>query len=279
MSSYIRFDWAMKNILQYSSNYEILEGLFSVVLNQPIKIFNIFRNIQGNEEEFDNPFRIDVMATNAQKEIILIELQHHNEKAYFNRVIFGTSNFITKCVNSKIDCPFVSHIYCINVVHFPLMPSKEKVFCGKRELKAVESQELLTHSPFTRQNFDTSEDFYLYPEYHILCVYGFKEWTKNPLEQWIYYLNTGEIPDSTNTPGLTEVQRHLNMDWFNESEMKSYYRHLEDLAILNDNISTGRAEGRVEERWENARKMKSIGLSQDVIQQVTGLTVDYLELL
>ena len=23
MSSYIRFDWAMKNILQYSNNYEI----------------------------------------------------------------------------------------------------------------------------------------------------------------------------------------------------------------------------------------------------------------
>lgn len=288
-NSYIRFDWAMRNILQFSSNYAILEGLFSTVLNQSVKIFNIFRNVKGNEEEFDNPFRIDVLAVNDQKEIILIELQHHNERAYFDKIIFGTSNFITKCVNSSGLYPFVRHIHCINVVHFPLMASKEKVFRGKKNLKSPGTQELLTHVPFIRQSFDVSEEFYLHPEFHVLCVHGFDEWTDNPLEQWIYYLNTGNIPDSASALGLTEAKEYLKMDWFNEEEMKSYYRHLDDLAILRDNIDTGRAEGRAEglmegraegeakAKLETARNMKAMGLSLEIIRQATGLSGEEIE--
>ena len=39
----------------------------------------------------------------------------------------------------------------------------------------------------------------------------------------------------------------------------------------------GRAEGREEERLNTARKMKALGMPNDLISQVTGLSVEFLE--
>ena len=91
----------------------------------------------------------------------------------------------------------------------------------------------------------------LYPEYYILKVNGFNQIAKSPLEEWIYYLNTGEIPSSATVLELEEA--------------RAYYRHLDNIVILHDNIYTereeGRAEGREEANWDNARNLKKTGSS------------------
>jgi len=52
----------------------------------------------------------------------------------------------------------------------------------------------------------------LYPEYYILRVNDFDKWSKIPLNQWIYFLNTGETPDDADAPGLVEVRELLNVE-------------------------------------------------------------------
>ena len=49
----------------------------------------------------------------------------------------------------------------------------------------------------------------LYPEYYILKVNGFNQIAKSPLEEWIYYLNTGEIPSSATVLELEEARERL----------------------------------------------------------------------
>lgn len=48
-------------------------------------------------------------------------------------------------------------------------------------------------------------------------------------------------------------------------ELKAYYKHLDNIVILRDNIMTERAEGRAERRAEEkiaiARNLKSLGLT------------------
>lgn len=39
---YIRFDWAAKNILRDKANFCILEGLITVLLQEPVHIIEIF---------------------------------------------------------------------------------------------------------------------------------------------------------------------------------------------------------------------------------------------
>lgn len=90
----------------------------------------------------------------------------------------------------------------------------------------------------------------LYPEYYILKVNDFNSVAKSPLEEWIYYLNTGEIPDNATAPGLDKAREQLKLDKMSKEELKAYYRHLDNIVILKSNIFTEREEGRVEGRAE-----------------------------
>ena len=98
------------------------------------------------------------------------------------------------------------------------------------------------------------------------------------------YLNTGDIPDSATAPGLEEVREHLKIDRMTKDELKAYYRHLDNIVILRDNIYTeraegraegreeGRAEGREEERYSIALSLKELNTPIDVIIKSTGLS-------
>ena len=73
-----------------------------------------------------------------------------------------------------------------------------------------------------------------------------------------------------------------------KDELSAYYRHLDNIVILRDNINTERAEGRVEGREEgraegreeglkeaslnNARNLKHLGVAVEIIAQATGLS-------
>lgn len=124
----------------------------------------------------------------------------------------------------------------------------------------------------------------LYPEYYILKVNDFNQVAKSPLEEWIYYLNTGDNPDNATAPGLHEARERLKLDRMKKEELAAYYRHLDNIVILRDNIYTeraegreegraeGRAEGREEERYSIARNLKQLGASEEVIIKATGLS-------
>ena len=106
------------------------------------------------------------------------------------------------------------------------------------------------------------------------------------MEQWIYFLNTGEIPDDAIAPGLPEAQERLKLARLSKDELNAYYRHLDNVVILRDNIFTerkeGRAEGREEGRKEGekeksmsiARQMKKEGLPVATIVKYTGLSAE-----
>ena len=141
-------------------------------------------------------------------------------------------------------------------------------------------------SPFQKQKFKVSAVSDLYPEYYILKVNDFNKWSKVPLEQWIYFLSTADIPHDATAPGLDEARHKLQLEKMTHAEREAYYRHLDNLVILRDNITTayeegkmeGLAEVRAERRAEGiseiARKMKEGGLSVEQIQQFTGLSLE-----
>lgn len=69
---------------------------------------------------------------------------------------------------------------------------------------------------------------------------------KSPLEERIYYLNTGEIPSTATAPRLEEDRKRLKLDSMTKDELAPYYRHLDNIVILYDNVNTEREEERAE---------------------------------
>ena len=304
MADFIRFDWAMKRLLRDKANFGVLEGFLTTLLDKPIKILKLLESESNQEDEFDKQNRVDLLAENDKGELFIIEVQNNTEFAYFQRMLFGTSKLVTEYINRGQGYENIRKIYSVNIVYFNLGNGTDVVYHGKTEFRGMHNGELLNLSPFQQQKFKASTVSELYPEYYILKVNDFNKWSKVPLEQWIYFLNTGDIPEGATAPGLNEAREKLRLERMGKAELNAYYRHLDNVVILRDNIYTareegmmegraegreegiakgreegraeGRAEGRTEgeqnERIKNARNLKQLGVSTEIISQATGLT-------
>ena len=285
MNNYIRFDWAMKCLLRDKANYAVLEGLMTTLLGQEMKIQKLLESESNQESEFDKANRVDILAENDKGELFIIEIQNNNEYAYFQRMLFGTSKLVTEYINRGEGYENIRKIYSINIVYFNLGNGTDVVYHGKTEFRGIHNGELLSLSPFQQQKFSASVVSDLYPEYYILKVNDFNRWSKVPLEQWIYFLNTGEIPDDANAPGLPEARERLKLDRMSKAELAAYYKHLDNVVILRDNIVTARGEGHIEglaegaqmQNLENAKRMKDKGYSSVDIADITGLAIEEIE--
>ena len=260
--NYIRFDWAMKRLLRNKANFAVLEGFLTTLLEERITIQKLLESESNQEEEYDKYNRVDILAENSKGNLILIEVQNNNEYAYFQRMLFGTSKLVTEYINRGEGYEKVRKVYSVNIVYFTLGHGKDTVYHGKTEFRGIHTGELLELSPFQRQTFKVDAVSDLYPEYYILKVNGFNEVAKTPLEEWIYYLNTGEVPDDATAPGLEGVREHLRISKMPKSELKAYYKHVDDLVILHDNIFTQRDEGRFEGHAEGLEEGRAIGIEE-----------------
>lgn len=306
MSDYIRFDWAMKRLLRDKANFSVLEGLLTTLLNEKITISRLLESESNQESEFDKYNRVDLLAENSKGELILFEIQNNSEYAYFQRILFGTSKLVTEYIYKGDGYEKIRKIYSVNIVYFALGCGTDFVYHSKTEFRGIHTNELLNLSPFQKQTFKVDAVSELYPEYYILKVNDFNRWSELPLEQWIYFLNTGEIPSDATAPGLVEAREKLRLTKLSKGELKAYYRHLDNIVILRDNIYTereegrlegraegrlegraegraeglaegraeGLAEGRAEEKLENARQFKALGVDDEVIAQATGLSLE-----
>lgn len=305
-SKYIRFDWAMKRLLRQKANFGILEGFLTTLLGMKIKIKNMLESESNQEDESDKYNRVDMLAENEKGELFLIEVQNNTEYAYFQRMLFGTSKLVTEYIKKGEGYENVRKIYSVNIVYFSLGKGTDIVYHGKTEFRGIHNGDLLELSPFQRQKFNVEAVSDLYPEYYILKVNDFNRVAKNSLEEWVYYLNTGNVPQGAKAPGMEEVKEQLTINRMNKSERSAYYKHLDNIVILRDNIYTereegrlegraegreegrlegreegreegraeGREEGRAAERQDNAKKMKELGIPATTISQITGLSVE-----
>ena len=276
-SNYIRFDWAMKRLLRNKANFAVLEGFLTTLLGESILIQRLLESESNQEDEYDKYNRVDLLAENSKGELILIEVQNNNEYAYFQRMLFGTSKLVTEYINRGEGYDKVRKVYSVNIVYFSLGSGKDVVYHGKTEFRGIHQGDVLELTPFQKQTFKVDTVSQLYPEYYILKVNYFNQVARSPLKEWIYYLNTGDIPDNATAPGLNEARQRLKLDRMTKEELNAYYRHLDNIVILRDNIFTERAEGERNKQIEIARNLKKAGVSIDVISQSSGLTVDEIE--
>ena len=299
----IRFDWAMKRLLRNKANFSVLEGLLTTLLNEKITIQKLLESESNQEDEFDKYNRVDMLAENSKGELVLIEVQNNNEYAYFQRMLFGTSKLVTEYINRGEGYDKIRKVYSVNIVYFSLGHGTDFVYHGKTEFRGIHNGDILQLTPFQKQTFKVDAVSQLYPEYYILKVNDFNQVAKTPLEEWIYYLNTGNIPSDATAPGLEEARERLKLDCMTKDELSAYYRHLDNVVILRSNIQTERMEGRMEGREqglaegraegmeeglekgrmetniENARNLKKLGVAIDIISQATGLSKKDIEIL
>ena len=302
----IRFDWAMKRLLRDKSNYVVLEGFLSTLLGEDLRI-NRFLESESNQEDATDKFnRADILVEDTQGKLLIVEVQNNHELDYFHRMLYGVSKTISEYINLGDDYDKVRKLYSINIVYFELGQGKDYVYHGKTVFRGLHNpDDILKLSLRQQQIFVGKDAGDIFPEYYVLRVNDFDRVAKTPLDEWIKFLKTGEIDSSATAKGLPEARERLRIDSLPPAEKRAYFRDMEALRYqrsviksgwddghteglaegraegLAEGRAKGLAEGRAEAQKETTReialKMKSMGVSTDVIMKCTRLSAEEID--
>lgn len=299
-------------MLRDKANFAVLEGLITVLLNEEVHIVEILES-EGNQENYYDKFnRVDIKAKNSLGEIIIVEIQLTRERFYLERILYGVSKAITEHISLGDKYDKVKKVYSISILYFDLGIGADYLYHGKTVFVGVHTGDTLKISDKEENVLKMKTPDKLFPEYFIIRVNEFNQVAKTPLEEWIEYLKSGKISDSTDAPGLKEAKQKLQYLKMTKEERTAYDKHIDDIMIQNDVLDTakieglaegraiglaegraegraiglqegraeglaeGRAEGNNEGKTEVAINLKRMGMSDDDISKVTGLPVELI---
>ncbi len=302
---YIRFDWAVKRLLRNKANFRVLEGFLTVLLGESIHIVEILES-EGNQQcESDKFNRVDIKARNSKDEIIIVEVQNTREIYYLERILFGVAKAITEHIELGNLYSEVKKVYSVSILYFDIGKGNDYLYHGQNTFVGVHTGDFLEVSTKEKNAIVRKLPSEIFPEYFLIRVNEFNKVAVTPLEEWIEYLKTGVIRPDTKAPGLEEARRKLIYYNMNRAEQLAYDEHINAVMIQNDVLTTaaeegrqegreegrqegreeGRLEGRLEglaagrqeEKKENARNMKKLNVSFDIIHRVTGLSIEEID--
>ena len=278
----IRFDWAAKRILRDKANFGVLEGLLTVLIGEKICIQQLLESESNQAYSDEKYYRLDLYATNSQGDNIIIKIQPSRKLHYYERIVLGEPQIIDM-VSWQKRYEAIKKVYSINILYFDLGKGGDYLYHGTTRFVGVHTGDELQvnykEGDLIRMRIPSE----IFPEYYIIRVNEFNKVATTPLEEWMEYLKNGVIRENTATPGLEEARKKLQYLSMSKQERAAYDEHVNAIMIQNDVLDTakleGRAEGRAEEKKENARKMKAAGLATPLIEQITGLTADEINAL
>jgi len=278
----VRFDWAIKKLLRSKANFGILEGFLSELLGFDLKIMSIIDSESNKEDKSDKSNRVDILVELLSKEIVIVEVQVNTEHDYFHRMLYGTSKVITEHMRAGQTYSHVKKVYSVNVLYFNLGHGDDYIYHGTTYYTGVhshnplgldEKQKALYHKEYIHQ---------IYPEYYLINVNQFNDVAKDTLDEWIYFLKNEEIKEDFRAKGLLEAKEKLDSFKLPESEKKDYDRFVENMRYQNSmaesTYDSGVIDGEIKGKIEVAKKMKEAGMAIEMIQQVTGLSAEEIEI-
>lgn len=300
--NFIRFDWAMKRLLRDKSNYVVLEGFLSTLLEEDLRISRFLESESNQTDETDKFNRADILVEDSKGRLLIIKIQNYRELYYYHQMLYGASDILSRYTDEETDYNKICKIYSINIVYFSMIKSKDYAYHGEIIFRGLhDSDNFLKLSVRQQELFIGKDAGDIFPEYYVLRVNDFDKVAKTPLDEWIKFLKTGEIDKEATAKGLPEARERLRIDTLPDAEKRAYYRDMEALRYQRSVIKTGwdeghtegfkegkakgkakgRAEGRAEgekmKAKEVAKRMKEMGLSVKNIIQCTGLTHEEIE--
>lgn len=283
-NKYIRFDWAIKHMLRDKANFDVLEGLITVLIGERVKILKILES-ESNQESADDKFnRVDIKAENDKGHIIIVEVQLTRQLYYLQRILYGASKAVTEHINLGDKYDKIKKIYSISILYCDMGKGSDYVYHGRTEFKGLHTGDDLVVTTKERDTIVRVAPKDVFPEYYLIRVNEFDKIPENPLDEWLDYLKNGKIKDNTEVPGLQQAKRKLQYLRMSERERQEYDRHIDNIMIQNDVLDTaktegfteGFTEGVVEGRKALAREMLRSGVDPETVARLSGFTPEEL---
>ena len=259
---YIRFDWAVKRMLRDKANFDVLEGLITVLLGEKITIVELLES-EGNQETEDDKFnRVDIKAKDSKGSIIIVEVQLTTQLYYLERILYGVAKAITEHISLGQRYSNVKKVYSINILYFDLGKGADYLYHGRNTFVGVHTGDTLQINVKENNVLKMKTPEEVFPEYYIIRVNEFNDMATTPIEEWLDYLKNGRIKDDTTTPGLAEAREKLQYMQMSRADQIAYERHLDALAVQSDAFDAARIEGHAEGRAVGIEEGRAVGIEE-----------------
>ena len=172
---YIRFDWAVKRMLRDKANFDVLEGLITVLLGEKITIVEILES-EGNQEGVDDKFnRVDIKAKDSKGCIIIVEVQLTTQLFYLERILYGVAKAITEHISLGQRYSEVKKVYSINILYFDLGQGADYLYHGRNSFVGVHTGDTLKVNIKENNVIKMKTPEEVFPEYFLIRVNEFND--------------------------------------------------------------------------------------------------------
>ena len=224
----------------------------------------------------DNPGKkdsvVDVRCIDEKGRQFIVEMQLYWNEFFQQRVLLNASKAVVRQLKKGEDCNLIQPVYCLNLVNDVGFESGPDEFYHDYAIVNVEhSDRIIEGLRFV---------FVELPKFKPKTIAE-----RKMAVLWLRFLteisgNTEDAPaelleNELTSKALSIVEKSAMSEaqlyayekfWMGITDEKGFLE-----ARYNKGRAEGRAEGKKEANRENARKMKKLGMTADVISQVTGL--------
>jgi hypothetical protein len=275
----VRFDWALKHLLRDKSNFDILEGFLSALLeDDEIKVLQILESEANQEYESDKFNRVDLLIEDGNKRKIIIDIQNTRESHYLERLLFGTSKVIVDNIGLGQTFKEVAKVISVSILYFNLGSGDDYLYYGTTEFRGLNTGNPL----IVKEKIEKTEDFEIkykftekkvFPEYYLIKVDKYPNVIKKKIDEWIYWFKNNQVLEGSTSKNIDKVKEKLARMNMTEEQRKVHERYVTNTVIETDMIETAKEDGKL----EMARNLVSLGVAMELIIQSSGLTQEEIE--
>ncbi|MBF0293818.1 MAG: Rpn family recombination-promoting nuclease/putative transposase [Magnetococcales bacterium] len=258
----ITFDWALKRLLRSKTNFDVLEGLLSELLMTDVKIIELLDGESNRDSPLDKYNRVDMKVKNSQGELILIELQFEREHDYLQRLVYASSRAVTEHLQAGDAYVKIPKIISISILYFDLGQGRDYIYHGTTSFRGLHTQDELQLNEGQKSLFHRQAVQEIFPEYYLIKVNRFDEVARTSLDEWIYFLKTGEIRDEFSARGLLKAKALFDILNLPEAERQAYERYQDDLHFQASMVESTYGAGLIEGEKKGEQKGIQIGIQR-----------------
>jgi len=281
----ISFDYAIKYLLKHKSDYEIVEGFISSLLEAcghgAVKIRALLESESNKERETLKKSIADLVVEDEQHNKYIVEIDRAYTNLFMHKACFNSSRLIVDSISSNEDYSTIKKIFHINLLYFPFDRMQKPLYHGQTIFREVDQEhpiELHLEDMGGRM-FDAHN---ILPEYFIISIPLFNDVIKEELDDWLYVLKYSKVREGATSPYMKKVAERLNILTMPPEELAKYHKYRNSSLKERDYLvsaeekgkTEGREEGAMEKSTEIAMNMLKEKLDHKLIAQVTGLSVE-----
>ena len=219
--------------------------------------------------EKDRGLIYDVYCTDEKGEQFIVEMQNKEHVNFRERTLYYLSQAISRQGEQGADWKFsLKAVYGVFFLNFSLTDLPRKL---RTDIVLADRD---THELFT--------DKMRYIFIELPSFTKEEDECENDFERWIYVLKNMEklqrLPFKARKAVFEKLEQIVDIAAMSKEDRMKYDESIkvyrDQLVMMEYERQQGKAEGKAEERFKNARGMKAAGIAPDLIAQITGLPLD-----